>query len=130
MKTNNECVICLNNLTNKTKCLPCNHILHISCIEKLTKSNCPSKYKCPICRYSFKHSNENFKEKLEYIAPSSPTSPPNESIFYYEENTEIELPPPINFIYNISSDLVESQSYLPLPLVQAMLFSFPNSTEI
>ena len=83
MKINKDCVICLDSLDNniELKCLPCNHILHLICIEKLENSNCPSNNKCPICRHPFKI--------LNIITPTS----------------------------NIP---------VPLPLVQAMLFSFPT----
>jgi len=92
MEKNNECVICLDSLdsleclTISIETLQCNHKLHSHCIKKLIMSNCPSKYKCPICRYPL-----------------------------HQESIHQDIHQ--NIRQNIQ---------IPLPLVQAMLFSFPT----
>ena len=54
-----ECSICLNILKENIKILQCGHKIHNECIIKLENSNCPSKYKCPICRERINIINEN-----------------------------------------------------------------------
>ena len=53
-KYNNHetCSICLCSMLNKTVLhIPCGHIFHNNCINTVFKSDCLTKYKCPLCRY-------------------------------------------------------------------------------
>jgi hypothetical protein len=46
-----QCSICLSSMLNKTVLhIPCGHIFHNNCINGVFKSNCLTKYKCPLCR--------------------------------------------------------------------------------
>ena len=111
-----DCVICLDSLNDNVENLPCNHKLHLNCIKKLVTSKCPSKYKCPICRYPLKCKDEDEDEDEDInndtiIRPSSPTSSPNPTfLLEYEEDSQPSQP---------------SQQYIPLPIIQAMMFSLP-----
>lgn len=47
-----ECSICLNSMLNKTVLhIPCGHNFHNNCINTVFKSNCLTKYNCPLCRF-------------------------------------------------------------------------------
>ena len=53
-KYNNDesCSICLSSMLNQTVLhIPCGHIFHNNCINTVFKSDCLTKYKCPLCRY-------------------------------------------------------------------------------
>ena len=76
-----DCVICLDSLNNNIENLPCNHILHTECIKRLIISNCPSKNKCPICRYPFKNKNTETSLIQPIINPIGPS-----------DQTQIPLP--------------------------------------
>jgi hypothetical protein len=46
-----SCSICLSSMLNKTVLhIPCGHIFHNNCINIVFKSDCLTKYKCPLCR--------------------------------------------------------------------------------
>lgn len=48
-----DCAICLESLHRGAKalvCLPCGHTYHLACEQSPTKSRCPSRLACPICR--------------------------------------------------------------------------------
>ena len=94
----NECVICLETLNDNKEILRCNHELHKECKNKLIGSKCPSKNKCPICRLSFEERVNNG----DNIIQSSRSSPNQISPIGYERRQ------------------------IPLPIVQAMLFSIPS----
>lgn len=73
------CGICLEYLNNNIENLQCNHTFHTVCITKLKKSNCKSKYKCPICRNPFKNINKDQDQyqDQDQDQPSSQRSSPN-----------------------------------------------------
>ena len=56
-----ECSICLDNITIKRKLLPCNHTFHYKCINKWFKNL----HRCPLClqftrnKYKVTHLNAN-----------------------------------------------------------------------
>lgn len=53
-KYNNDehCSICLDSMLNKQVIhIPCGHIFHNNCINTVFKSECLTKYNCPLCRY-------------------------------------------------------------------------------
>ena len=56
-----ECSICLDNITIKRKLLPCNHTFHYKCINKWFKNL----HRCPLClqftrnKYKVTHLNSN-----------------------------------------------------------------------
>jgi hypothetical protein len=53
-KYNNDeqCSICLNSMLNQTVLhIPCGHIFHNNCINTVFKSDCLTKYNCPLCRF-------------------------------------------------------------------------------
>ena len=112
MKKNEDCPICLDSLNNNTEDLPCNHTLHKKCIKNLIISNCPSNNKCPICRCPF--INEN-----NIILPPSVMSTVGDSL-PIEASIQSPIESPIESLTS------EHQRQIPLPLVQAMLFSLPN----
>tara|TARA_E500000178_G_C16708585_1_gene611658 strand:+ start:167 stop:733 length:567 start_codon:yes stop_codon:yes gene_type:complete len=63
--TNNECPICLDNISNKYTILKCNHVFHNSCIKAWLKTH----NDCPTCRtYLKEYYNGNVinKSKLKY----------------------------------------------------------------
>jgi hypothetical protein len=46
------CSICLSSMLNQTVLhIPCGHIFHNNCINSVFKSDCLTKYNCPLCRY-------------------------------------------------------------------------------
>ena len=108
MEIPKDCAICLDSLNNNIENLPCNHKLHIQCIQKLTTSTCRSKYQCPLCRHPFKikgnkdknqdedqDENQDEDQYEDEIRPSTPTSSPNPTF--------------------------------SLPIVQTMLFCYPDN---
>ena len=47
-----SCSICLSSMLNQTVIhIPCGHIFHNNCLNSVFKSNCLTKYNCPLCRY-------------------------------------------------------------------------------
>jgi hypothetical protein len=53
-KYNNDeqCSICLTSMLNQTVShIPCGHIFHNNCINTVFKSDCLTKYNCPLCRF-------------------------------------------------------------------------------
>ena len=53
-KYNNDeqCSICLTSMLNQTVLhIPCGHIFHNNCINTVFKSDCLTKYNCPLCRF-------------------------------------------------------------------------------
>jgi len=51
-KIDEQCSICLSSMLNKTVIhIPCGHIFHNNCITTVFKSNCLTKYNCPLCRF-------------------------------------------------------------------------------
>lgn len=49
---NESCSICLCSMLKQTVLhIPCGHIFHNNCINAVFKSNCLTKYNCPLCRY-------------------------------------------------------------------------------
>ena len=53
-KYNNDelCSICLSSMLKQTVLhIPCGHIFHNNCINTVFKSDCLTKYNCPLCRY-------------------------------------------------------------------------------
>ncbi len=104
MKKDEDCPICLDSLNNNTEDLPCNHTLHKKCIKNLVISNCPSNHKCPICRCPFIDENNitipgSVMSTISGLLPIEP---------------------------QIESQRSQDQRQIPLPLIQAMLFSLPN----
>ena len=57
------CAICLNNMKNTSvKFIPCGHVFHNECLNKLMMSRCQSKNNCPHCRALIKISEESESE--------------------------------------------------------------------
>jgi hypothetical protein len=57
------CAICLNNMKNTSvKFIPCGHVFHNECLNKLMMSRCQSKNNCPHCRALIKISEESEEE--------------------------------------------------------------------
>ena len=84
-----ECCICLELLKEDIKILECGHKIHNKCSIKLENSNCPSKYKCPICREKILINDmDDYKDNgwRERINPNS------ESVNFNRENNNIPLP--------------------------------------
>lgn len=47
-----SCSICLSSMLKQTVLhIPCGHIFHNNCINAVFKSDCLTKYNCPLCRY-------------------------------------------------------------------------------
>ena len=47
-----SCSICLTSMLNQSVIhIPCGHIFHNNCLNSVFKSNCLTKYNCPLCRY-------------------------------------------------------------------------------
>lgn len=48
-----QCSICLCSMLNKKVLhIPCGHVFHNKCINTVFKSNCLTKYSCPLCRFN------------------------------------------------------------------------------
>jgi len=46
------CSICLSSMLKQSVLhIPCGHIFHNNCLTSVFKSNCLTKYNCPLCRY-------------------------------------------------------------------------------
>lgn len=107
---NDECSICLKELSKNIEILPCKHKIHIECKKNLQKSSCPTKNKCPICRKSFYNIIScDLEESIDY----------RDDEWYLRINT-----PNISPIGN-NRNLLNN---IPLPIVQAMLYSIPTET--
>ena len=143
MKKKQDCAICLDSLNNNTYDLPCNHTLHKKCIKNLIISNCPSKHKCPICRCPFINPSSPilspisllnvdsfYMQDLSYdIYPELNQSPiPSPIELASPSQIELAIPSPIELAIPSPIELprCDDETQIPLPLVQAMLFSFPN----
>ena len=55
MEKPNECIVCLNDLNDTKKSLTCGHWIHLNCIYKWGKQQ------CPVCRQSIKLSTLQLK---------------------------------------------------------------------
>ena len=95
-----DCGICLDSLNNNIETLPCNHKFHTECIQKLTTSKCILKDKCPFCRRHFKN---------EVIDKEQNQNP---------EQDQEDIRP--------STPTSSPNPTFSLPIVQAMLFCYPN----
>jgi len=50
---NDSCSICLSSMLKQTVLhIPCGHVFHNNCINTVFKSNCLTKYSCPLCRFN------------------------------------------------------------------------------
>jgi len=70
------CAICLNNMKNTSvKFIPCGHVFHNECLNKLMMSRCSSKNNCPHCRAQIKiYEEEESEEEAESEAESEEES--------------------------------------------------------
>lgn len=116
-----QCSICLSSMLNKTVLhIPCGHIFHNNCINGVFKSNCLTKYKCPLCRYDIYSALQKLgfpplqnNNHVEIIQPADMLEPEQmlepDQMFEEDENFSEEE------IYTIS-DILEliSNSFSPV----------------
>jgi hypothetical protein len=105
-----ECSICLDNITKKRKVLPCNHTFHRKCINKWFKNL----HRCPLClqftrnKYKVTHINAlSFLFFTKTIFFHNKHLVFGKKIIKYQHIINIKL-----FVNNMSFETIEKKLYI------------------